>query len=68
MIVKVHDCRIYHPCGGDHIVREYSEKESKWSNLEGKLEIAQIVAPEQVEPHLSVTRQEREFVRFCTKS
>ena len=65
VIVKVHDCRIYHACGSDHIVREYMEKESKWEDLINKdLEISQIVAPEQVEPHLKVTFQENDYVKF----
>ena len=65
VIVKVHDCRIYHACGSDQIVREYMEKEANWDDLINKdLEISQIVAPEQVEPHLKVTFQENDYVKF----
>jgi len=63
VIVKVHDCRIYHACGTNNIIREYSEKESKWSDL-SNLEISSITAPELVEPHLQKTKQQNEYVYF----
>ena len=67
VIVKVHDCRIYHACGSDHVVREYSEKSAPWDELQPKHEIATIVTPELIEPHLTLIKAESDFVRFSSK-
>ena len=63
----MHDCRIYHACGSDHLVREYSEKSAAWDELTPRHEIGTIVTPELIEPHLSLIRSENDFVRFKSK-
>ena len=68
VIVKIHDCRIYHASGSDHIIREYSEKTSSWKRLfeELNLEMSQVTTPEQVEPHLHTEFTETDIIHLSS--